>query len=72
MRGLLRSAMLLTIVGLAGCAGGDEVVTDPSKLKPATPEGIKASQEYDAKVAEEEGGQAFGAKSSAKAGSPKR
>jgi hypothetical protein len=62
MKRPLKSALWLVVIGLAGCGSDDTVMLDPSKLKPETEEQIKQSQEYDAKINEEEGGNSFGAR----------
>ena len=50
------------LVGLAGCGSDDTIMIDPSKLKPETEDQARQSREYDAKIAEEEGGQSYGGK----------
>ncbi len=52
---MLRFAAIFLLVGLAGCGGGEEAHTPPSKLS-LSPEQTEAIKTQDEAIEEEEGG----------------
>jgi len=52
---------LLGVLAVIGCGTSQPIITDPSQLKPETPEQAKAAMSYDQKIRDEEGA-SYGAK----------